>query len=629
MKQPDIFIILTEDICPNFGCYGDTNARTPNIDAFAKENIKFNYCSSAAPVCSAARTSLNLGMYGSTAGVGQHRSYKPLPPQIKNIGSYMQEAGYQTAIGKTDFNFVNNGEGYDNTLMQTRDDTPAFAQELQDLAKNATKPLFVLQSILCTHQSQYGYTQDHAAHRATMQRLTPEEYANRDEMQVPGYHFDSPEAREIWGQYHEKITVLDHLFGETIAALKAIGKYENSLIFFAGDNGHGIPLGKCELWNEGVHVPFLMHVPEHMAHDFDLQTDEHGQYTNRLASFLDFAATSLSVAGAPIPPHLQGNVLVGEGRTPAPEGIYSFSERVDEVFENSRCMRTQDALYACDFAYSPTRRPNAYQTVSSPWFNASMKQKGFEHNIADTDRRAFFRGIPRVREQLFDMKNDPNQLENIAPQNAAQTLALRKSMLARLVALRDDALMPEPIAHQFFMESGLTPYEILQMDSYYPVAELANIWESVLDGNCTLTNHANPNARMMILQNFVQTGEMEAIKAFLADENETVAAFAAYCLGEVALLKNICATTKNYVLLMYIADLIATWQPEQATPCLDAIYQNCAVEHDFKPHDRYHAPMQSALQLLSHRFNHPLAPTPLFDTSSAKVAKTLDVTLAE
>ncbi len=629
MKQPDIYIILTEDICPNCGCYGDKNARTPNIDAFAKENIKFNYCSSAAPVCSAARTSLHLGMYGSTAGVGQHRSYKPLPPQIKNIGAYMQDAGYLTAIGKTDFNFAYDGEGYDEYLMQTRDDTPAFAQELQALAQKAEKPLFVVQSILCTHQSQYGYTQDRAAHRATMQRLTPEEYADRDAMQVPGYHFDSPEAREIWGQYHEKITVLDHLFGETIAALKEIGKYDDAVIFFVGDNGHGIPLGKCELWNEGVHVPFLMHLPEWMEHDLDLQADEYGNYSNRLASFLDFATTSLSLAGAPIPAHLQGSVLVGADRTPAPEGIYSFSERVDEVFENSRCVRTQDALYACDFAYSPTRRPNVYQSVSSPWFNASMKQKGFEHGISDTDRRAFFRGIPRVREQLFDMKGDPNQLENIAPAHDAQTKALRKTMLARLVALRDDALMPEPIAHQHFMDSGLTPYEILQMDSYYPVAELADLWEAVLDGTCAITTHANPNARMMIIQSMLQKGETAQIKAFLGDENETVAAFAAYCLGEVAQLASICTNTKNYLLLLYAADLIATWKPEDGIVCLDAIYQNCAVSHDYKMSDRYHAPMQSALQMLSHRFAHPLVSTDLFDTSSEKTAKTLDVTLAE
>lgn len=36
---------MAEDICPNLGCYGDSNAKTPYLDAFAKENIRFNYCS--------------------------------------------------------------------------------------------------------------------------------------------------------------------------------------------------------------------------------------------------------------------------------------------------------------------------------------------------------------------------------------------------------------------------------------------------------------------------------------------------------------------------------------------------------------------------------------------------------
>ncbi len=83
--KPNILFILAEDICPNLGCYGDPDAITPNLDALAAEGMLYENATSVAPVCSAARTTLALGVYPQTAGVGNHRSCVVLPPQIKVI----------------------------------------------------------------------------------------------------------------------------------------------------------------------------------------------------------------------------------------------------------------------------------------------------------------------------------------------------------------------------------------------------------------------------------------------------------------------------------------------------------------------------------------------------------------
>lgn len=70
------------------------------------------------------------------------------------------------------------------------------------------------------------------------------------------------QSREIWGQYHEKMTSLDRMMGETIQAIKERKIYDDSMILIVGDNGHGIPAGKINLWSEGVHVPMLLHIPK-------------------------------------------------------------------------------------------------------------------------------------------------------------------------------------------------------------------------------------------------------------------------------------------------------------------------------------------------------------------------------
>ncbi|MFI3206555.1 MAG: sulfatase-like hydrolase/transferase [Clostridia bacterium] len=614
MKKPNIFIMMTEDICPNFGCYGDTNALTPRIDEFAKDNIRFTYCSSAAPVCSAARTSLNLGMFGSAAGVGQHRSCSPLPPYIKNIGEYMQEAGYFTAIGKTDFNFPHiDNKGYDMAVATTTKDDLNFSQSYLDVINAAgDKPVFMVQTTACTHQSQYGHTEDKNEHRETMPRLKEDEYQVREEIDIPGYHFDSVEAREIWGQYHEKITTLDRMFGEAIENLKKAGKYEDSIIFFVGDNGHGIPLGKCELWDEGVHVPFILHVPQDMESQFDLKEDQCGRYTDRMASFIDFAITSLSLADAEIPPHLQGRILLGKNREEDPTEIYSYSERVDEVFENSRCVREKDKLFTCDFGYSLYRRPNMYQTTSSPWFLRSMIEEGYAHEISDTDRRAFFRAMPRITEQMFDLTVDRNQLENIAvkEENAEEVARMREVLLKNVKKYRDGVFMPEPFYYEYMKKTGKPVYEVFQDDTCYPLDRLIDLWRDCVTGKeITDVNKETAPERMMLAKFCADRNELDKIKVLLNDESEVVRAYTAFRLGDNETIENILQTTDNFLLSLYIADLIAFWWDGKGTKSLEILIDRQLRklqngEFEFVMNDRYIRPMNSSLNMLAARYGY-------------------------
>ena len=446
---------MAEDICPNLGCYGDSNAKTPYLDAFAKENIRFNYCYSAAPVCSAARSSLNLGMYGSCAGVGQHRSMNGLPHFVKNIGYYMQQAGYFTVIGKTDFNYPLT-EGYDLQIKYNAADTEQFAENIMHAVECAPedKPIFVIQTSAITHQSQYGYTQDTSKHRSTMPRLQEDEWQDREKLLIPGYHFDSMQSREIWGQYHEKMTSLDRMMGETIQAIKERKIYDDSMILIVGDNGHGIPAGKINRWSEGVHVPMLLHIPKAMEGELHLKEDAYGKYCDRFVTFVDFAATFLSVVNAEILEHMQGKPFLGSKKTTDPVEAFSFGERCDELFENSRSIYEKDYMYLCDFALTPVKRLNTYQITQAPWFVKSMIEKGYENRIRDDDRRALFREMPRINEQLFDLRQDHNQLMDIGKNidNRNIVLRMRTKMFQYIQLYRDGAMLPEPLAREFLLE---------------------------------------------------------------------------------------------------------------------------------------------------------------------------------
>lgn len=642
MKQPNIIIILAEDISTDIGCYGDPNAVTPNLDAFAEENIRFSYCSSAAPVCSAARTSLALAMYGSTAGVGQHRSERKLPENIKVFAHYLREAGYLTAIGKTDFNFEwAEGDGYDMMMPYgTMDSTFAkdTVKEVQEAAGD--RPYFFLQTIAATHQSQYGYTPEAEEHRKSMARITEDEFQIRDEIQVPGYHLDTLEAREVWAQYQEKMTAMDRMFGEVIDQLKEDGLYEDTVIFFAGDNGHGIPQGKTMLWDEGVHVPFLAHIPEKYRDQVLTNEDAEGNAVcDRYVSFVDFGPTMLSLAGAKIPEHMQGNPFLGQGAREGEDYMYSFSERVDECFENSRCIREDNALYLCDFSFTKYKRPNGYQTIRAPWFVGSQVEAANEMNILTTERRSYFRQLIRKSEELFDLSEDVNQLNNIGdePQHREQRLRMRTLMQNKMRSHFDDALMPEPMYHGLSMLTGRTVYDILRDGDLYPIDKLIELWNRSDEGDLNLARKAitddNALLRLWAGRFLMDAGMTDLVALLIDDEDETVRAYTLYRLAEVKTfeassidsLVALVNGTENYCLLMFITDLIAGWNKCLTQPVFEALCRRQWNGDSKSGLQRYTQGLDLGLHMLSLRIGCDI---PECDSKSPWKIPSLEATLA-
>ncbi len=69
--KPNILWITAEDMSPTLGAYGDTYATTPNLDAFAKESVRYTNAFAAAPVCSPSRSTLITGMWAPSLGTSQ------------------------------------------------------------------------------------------------------------------------------------------------------------------------------------------------------------------------------------------------------------------------------------------------------------------------------------------------------------------------------------------------------------------------------------------------------------------------------------------------------------------------------------------------------------------------------
>ena len=114
--RPNIVWITSEDNGPQMGCYGDTYATTPHLDALAKKSLVYLNCWSTAPVCAPARTTLISGIYPPSTGAQHMRSQTNLPKQFSMYPQYLRKAGYYcTNNSKEDYNLAKPGQVWDES----------------------------------------------------------------------------------------------------------------------------------------------------------------------------------------------------------------------------------------------------------------------------------------------------------------------------------------------------------------------------------------------------------------------------------------------------------------------------------------------------------------------------------
>ena len=104
--RPNILWIVSEDNGPYLGSYGDSNAKTPNLDRLAEEGIRYTNCFANAPVCAVARSSWIFGVPAVSTGTLHMRSKYLVPrDRFRTYPELLREAGYYvTNNAKTDYN---------------------------------------------------------------------------------------------------------------------------------------------------------------------------------------------------------------------------------------------------------------------------------------------------------------------------------------------------------------------------------------------------------------------------------------------------------------------------------------------------------------------------------------------
>jgi len=142
--RPNILWIVGENFTPDFGCYGGSNVRTPNVDRLAAAGVRYTHAFSTSSVCAPSRSAFMTGMYQTSIDVHNMRSHREddfrPPPGVRLLTHWLADAGYFTAnistigerevgTGKLDLNFVNEGPIYmSDDWSALKSNQPFFAQ---------------------------------------------------------------------------------------------------------------------------------------------------------------------------------------------------------------------------------------------------------------------------------------------------------------------------------------------------------------------------------------------------------------------------------------------------------------------------------------------------------------------
>ena len=437
---PNILWITSEDNGPELGCYGDDYATTPHIDGLAKRSLLYRTCWSNAPVCAPARTTIITGVYPPATGSEHMRSNVPMASMMKMYPQILREAGYYcTNASKEDYNLIANGQVWDESSNK------AHWKNRKD-----GQPFFAIFNHTISHESQIR-NQIAAANRIH----------DPATVRVRAYHPDTPEVRKDWAQFYDRLTMMDELVGRHLKELDEAGLVDDTIVFYYGDHGSGMPRSKRWPYNSGEHVPLIVHIPEKFKH---LRPEEYrtGGKSDRLTSFVDLAPTLLSLIGQKPPEWMQGHAFAGRHDTGPQPYIYGFRGRMDERYDMVRSVCDQRYVYIRN--YMPHKVYGQYIQYMFQTPTTRVWKQLFDAGKLNAAQSRFWQTKPA--EELYDLESDPDEIVNLANSPEHQPIKNRLAKAQRELALkiRDLGFLPEGEIHSRGADSS--PYEYGQSGAY-------------------------------------------------------------------------------------------------------------------------------------------------------------------
>jgi uncharacterized sulfatase len=442
-RPPNLILMIADDLSfTDIGCYGSPNARTPNIDRLASQGARFEHCYNAIAMCVPTRNMLYTGLF--PVRTGSYRNHTHSNPGTVSMVHYFNQLGYRVGLsGKVhvgpheSFPFEAVPGLTTETLSATDDYTLDGIKRF--MTRDSRQPFFLVTAFIQPHMPW------------TMGDRTP---FDPGKLKLPPHWADTPQTRAAYVRYLAEVSFLDRQVGDVLAAVDDAGLRENTIVIFLSEQGAQFPGAKWTCWEQGLHAGALIRWPGVV---------KPGTVSRALIQYVDFVPTLLDIArrqgcrAASSAKYdldkldLDGrsfiNVLLGKIDE---HGKYAYGIHNNHPEGPAYPIRS---VRAKDFSYIRNLLPEERYVIKfmqldpkQPYYPSWVKAAGQNNpRAAAAIRRNEF----RPAEELYDLRNDPWEMSNLAksPEHQAILKELRQALDEWMAQQHDTgAAMDVPLA---------------------------------------------------------------------------------------------------------------------------------------------------------------------------------------
>lgn len=405
VQRPDVLFVIADDWgYPHAGAYNDPLVKTPNFDRVAKAGVLFTNAYCAAPSCSPSRAAILTGRYPHRLEQGVNL-WGFLPKKFPVYPELLKEAGYAVGSQRKGWGPGKYQEGgyKDNPAGQVVD----VKQFFRSLSKE--KPFCFW----------YGSSDPHRPYDKGTGKASG---MDETRVKVPGFLPDVPEIRSDLLDYYLEVQRFDTDLGEVLDLLDSLGRLQNTIVVVTADNGIPFPRAKANVYDGGAHVPLAISWGDKI---------KGGRTFEGFVNLIDISATFIDATGLK-------SLSTIDGKSLLPILMGTTNEHRREVFlerERHAYAREDNVSYPMrairnnDFLYIRNVKPDRWPAGDSiPIFNRApygdidggpSKQYILQHQH-DSGIALFVKLALNKRpfEELYDLKKDPYQLNNVAGMKA-------------------------------------------------------------------------------------------------------------------------------------------------------------------------------------------------------------------
>ena len=453
-EKLNVLFVVSDDLCPRLGCYGEPLVKSPNIDRLAARGVRFDRAYCQFPLCNPSRTSFLTGLRPDTTGVYDNSlQFRKKVPDHVTLPQTFQKAGYFVArVGKLYHYGVPAQIGTDGL-----DDPPSWQQVINPRGrdKDDEESIFTLNP-KAAGAARFGGTlswleaegedadqTDGKSAAATIKLMeqhkdkpfflacgffrphtpyvAPKKWFDMYPLEkiklptlVPNYRDGVPNAafmshkpeqanmadalrQQAIQAYHASTSFMDAQVGQLLDALDRLKLADKTIVVFLSDHGyhlyeHGL-WQKMSLFENSARVPLVIAVPGNKSN---------GQACRRVVELVDLHPTLAELCGLTAPTNLDG------------KSLKSLLDDPQSAWDKPAL--TQVSRGTPTATNDPSKKPS--------FMGRSIRTERYRFTEWDNGDKGA---------ELYDHDNDPGELKNLAadPAHSATVETLRKELRQR------------------------------------------------------------------------------------------------------------------------------------------------------------------------------------------------------